>query len=243
MCGTQREKLTTPPFKKGDQVKIVDENHPNYGCITTVVEFVDDGFIYPYVHVQGGLKDASANAPGIDEVKLYNKWDDLKDQFKPGDKVLISSGKSTSSIKYDGTVATIREIKPMQFSSNGRGMEYYAMFSDIETHGIWLDELKLVTGDGNMDNLKTGDILVLKTNTDEDNLFVLGTFEHNGETRVAAFEVYDGSMDRTSVSLDNAKKDFYIKGQVPETEDLTEVTLEEVAEKMGVDVSKLRIKD
>lgn len=94
-----------------------------------------------------------------------------------------------------------------------------------------------------MENLKTGDILVPKNDVEKDHYLVLGVFNYSGEDRVAYLEIYDNSMDRGSMSLEGAKTAYYVKGDIPEEATIKEVTLEEVAKTMGIDVKKLRIKD
>lgn len=91
-----------------------------------------------------------------------------------------------------------------------------------------------------MDALKAGDILVKKDARDKDHYQVVGTYEKGGATLVAVIDIYDGSKDLRPLSLDQAKRLYVLKGTEPE---VTEFTLEQIAEKMGVPVEQIRIKE
>lgn len=115
-----------------------------------------------------------------------------------------------------------------QFAGSG---DYY-LESELE---IW----------GDMENLKAGDILVDKTNVDEDRYIVLGIYHDNDRDvdMVMLVDVYDNSGDRRAKTLDNVKELCFLKGEIPEEPEVKEVTLQEVADSMGIDVSTLRIKE
>lgn len=59
-------------YKIGDKVKIINPEHENYGCITTIFSISQPGsMMTPWVGVEGGLKDESDNAPELTEIELY----------------------------------------------------------------------------------------------------------------------------------------------------------------------------
>lgn len=94
-----------------------------------------------------------------------------------------------------------------------------------------------------MDNLQNGTVLVRKSDPSEDYYLVLGTFNYEGDEKVAVLDLFDDSADPRTVELSELKSDFYVKGEVPAEAELKEVTLEEVAKAMNVSVEKLRIKE
>jgi len=94
-----------------------------------------------------------------------------------------------------------------------------------------------------MDNLQNGMVLVEKSNPSEDHYMVLGTFNYEGDEKVAVIDLFDDSADLRTVELSYIKRNYYIKGEVPAEAELKEVTLEEVAKAMNVSVEKLRIKE
>jgi hypothetical protein len=91
-----------------------------------------------------------------------------------------------------------------------------------------------------MDDLKPGMVLVHKNRTTVDECIVLGVYD--GGKRVVTVDT--GGVNRVeSNSLELFERNYFVRGEEPTEEETTEVTLQQVADKMGVDVSKLRIKD
>lgn len=87
-------------------------------------------------------------------------------------------------------------------------------------------------------NLKPGDII--SSDSYEDKYLVLGIYS-NGE-KVALVDLYDDTLSRRVKTIEQLRDGHWVKGHKPE-EKVTEMTLQEVADKVGVDVSKLRIKE
>lgn len=95
--------------------------------------------------------------------------------------------------------------------------------------GLWIENVKLM--EKTMDNLVQGDILVRKE---------YGyTFEVQGKIG----KVYIGVDEDDEAVLYTAKQLESYEYEIKQEETTTEVTLEEVAEKMGIPLENLRIKD
>ena len=73
-------------FKIGDKVRIIG-NHPNSGCITTVISVRDT-----WAAVDGGLKNPINNAPNLINLELYKESD--MSNLKVGDII-----KSTVNVR------------------------------------------------------------------------------------------------------------------------------------------------
>lgn len=157
-------------------------------------------------------------------------------KYKVGDKVVVKSdlheGRDYSVYVNDdmaskkGSTVTITELR-----YNGLGYRIEGMTED------WRDDMFEGLEDP-FANLKPGDII--SSETCEDKYLVLGIYA-DGE-KVALADLYDDSLDHRMKTIEQLRDGYWVKGRKPE-EEVTELTLQEVADKVGVDVSKLRIKE
>lgn len=157
-------------------------------------------------------------------------------KYKVGDKVVVKSdlhqGHDYSIYVNDdmarkkGEAVTITELH-----YNGLGYRVEGMTED------WRDDMFECLEDP-FTNLKPGDII--SSEGSEDKYLVLGVY--NDGDKVALADLYDDSLDHRMKTMEQLRDGYWVKGHKPE-EEVTELTLQEVADKVGVDVSKLRIKE
>lgn len=147
-------------------------------------------------------------------------------KFKPGDKVKRISfrGGFCHFMKEDGptTVKSVIDGNLISIDSEGNGCRY----------GHPADQYELIK-EKTMENLQVGDILLNQNDTECEVFAVLGK----------VVIVNDGDDDKytaTYIIEELINDGWQVKGTEPEVK---EVTLEEIAEKMNIPVSQLRIKD
>ena len=154
-------------------------------------------------------------------------------EFKAGDKVRVN---------YEGYASWNTEIASTRTSGYSRETQYKLKeWRDGNPGGLhWsnsklnMELIKENTMEATRENLNTHTIYVAKGNS----YFKKGTevrVKHDDGSNVPLFATLDGSMEYY-VHID----EFTIFGTEPE---IKEVTLEEVAESMGIDVKQLRIKE
>jgi len=147
-------------------------------------------------------------------------------KFKVGDKVI--KPKYPTNVPYVIELATVEsghDTYTLTGGDLGKG----------STRHWWMnDDLKLM--EKTMENLVQGDVLVSESTYQENLIFqgkvgdIFGFIEDEEDNRSAVWF--------SKEELDELK--YTIKGSEPEQ---TEVTLAEIADKFGVDVESLRIKD
>lgn len=139
-------------------------------------------------------------------------------KFKKGQRVQVNDWDSLS-----GRILTVKD-GPV---GTGSGGNYY--FEEID-EPVLGDHLELATK--TIDNLEVGDVLVREEWHD---LIVQGTI------REIVFVV---TGDKSRQSYDYSVTELKNNGwKLKDSEEITELTLEEVAELKGIPVEKLRIKD
>lgn len=84
-------------FKVGDKVKIINEEHDNYGCVTTIVNIYTDETMRPWAEVEGGLNYEMSNAPELDELEFVERNEDTTTTVKKQTQIQLSDGKMSVS--------------------------------------------------------------------------------------------------------------------------------------------------
>lgn len=207
-------------FKAGDRVKIIDRDDSNYGCTVKIAEWDLNGTHYGYC-VEGDLKESGHNVMKAAQIKLVEEKKEMTD-FKVGDEVKVIDTCIGGLCGFeDGCIATVKEV--------GR--------SSVNSVTVYFNGTTGYTKPQNLElvhEVNVGDTL---ENEDRDyKREVLFVYRADGETHVVTKDT-----DDTSLNFDDLD---YLKRQgwkLPTTE--VEVTLEEIAEKFGIDKAALRIKE
>lgn len=152
-------------------------------------------------------------------------------EFKVGDTVRLINAGNEGGVKV-GSVGVVKEFR------GGIVSMIYINFPTNDDWGLFAHNankyLQLV--EKTMDNLQPGDIL---EHTDEynDDQTVVALVDHNGEKIVVVAEYGQGNWYYDANPLSEYKEDGWTVAQIKE------VTLGEIADKFGVTISKIRIKE
>jgi len=152
----------------------------------------------------------------------------MANKFKIGDKVTILAPHRNA-----GSETTITSI--------GQGGDWYGVDQDSLAYPYHNapEEEQLKLTENTMDDLKNGTIIEQGDEGDGTRL-VLAVLGND----VYTMDLYDESGDVNKSKLAELKRDgYYVHGSKPAADEQKEVTLEEVAEAMGIEVKNLRIKD
>lgn len=231
-----------PKFEVGERVRAVSKTYPgspgNHREGYEWIVRIDEGKS-PVRYVLGTEKDdCSGNYYREEDLrkiedKTMTKTIKLQDAAV-GQKVYFKPGETAE----DGGCLYVHKNAVSVAHDGDRGYTGYDKDGKEagSCSGCLMDREFLIKEDG-MDNLQVGTLLV---NQDGGSLRSVVAID---EDTVYTIDLYDGSGDINEYTLTALREEFHVKGEEPEQPEVKELTLAEVAEKMGIPVEQLRIKE
>lgn len=144
------------------------------------------------------------------------------DNIKPGDRLVYKGGGPCAFSVQKGTICIVESVE-----------EGCVRYHTEDNSHTCVEDKYFFERISSMDNLQNGDVLSRDGFT-YDRIVLAVTDDY-----IVTADSDDGDVDVESLEVIKADQ-WFIKGSQPET---VEMTLEDVAQKVGVPVEKLRIKD
>lgn len=157
-------------------------------------------------------------------------------KFKVGDRVKTRNGMGTvRNVQRGYPEYLVEHDNKRPHLHDGNGIGDIAVPNNT---GWWYGARSLELKEKTMDNLEVGDKLVSSDSWLTYTRKVVSIFEYAGEKQIVTADSDDGELVISTV--EQLRDDNW---DIEKEEELKEVTLEEIAKAMNVDVSKLRIKE